>query len=123
MNATPDSIPQRVARGVAVLDHFLPDWEFRVDLETLDIGSCASCALGQLCRSFREGRIDLFGPAPAMDKPIHNYWEWSRQAGECGFDNAPFGKWEDLTAEWKRVILARRATALAAHLSIQEALK
>ncbi len=47
----PDWAMARARMGAAWLDSkFGPDWDRRIDLETLDIGSLDNCILGQLGR-------------------------------------------------------------------------
>jgi hypothetical protein len=112
---TLDDIPERVTRGVALLDEKQPGWEALINLGHLDIGECENCVLGQVYRDqgpgsltpFEAGAIDLIGEyeygfwnnAPAL--VLHGF---SAGAGEdVTFDV--------LTAEWKRVIQERRTAA------------
>jgi hypothetical protein len=100
-----NTIKARVARGAALLDEKLPGWHERVGLEKLDLSRPCYCILGQEFREMAEGTgesgwdvglIDLFG-------------DDADEAGRYGFtvqhDSQSFAA---LTAEWKRVILARR---------------
>ncbi len=112
---TLSDIPERVARGVALLDEKQPGWEALITLGHLDIGECENCVLGQVYRDkgpgsltpFEAGAIDLIGAyeygfwnnAPAL--VLHGF---SAGAGEdIAFDV--------LTSEWKRVIQERCAAA------------
>lgn len=45
MNPTP---AQAAAKGAALLDEEAPGWAERIDLPTLDLGSCWTCVLGQI---------------------------------------------------------------------------
>lgn len=38
----------RIEAGVRLLDARAPGWEDRIDLRTLDLGSCTACVVGQL---------------------------------------------------------------------------
>lgn len=44
-----DTMEQRVAKGVALLDEKMPKWRDFVDLELLDMSEAAYCVLGQAC--------------------------------------------------------------------------
>ncbi len=93
-----DTIAARVARGAALLDEKRPGWDARIDLAVLDLESCRQCVVGQ-----------LFGPEYG-----HDPFGWGLavlgipvEAGRHGFDT--FGEdFADLTAEWRRVVTARR---------------
>lgn len=101
------TIAERVAAGAAFLDEHEPGWVDRIDVGPLNLGSGCRCVLGQLHPdeddpnlSYHEARVDLgIGPL---------------EAEELGFDaETDFGprqNWEydNLTAEWKRVITERR---------------
>jgi hypothetical protein len=39
---------QAAAKGAALLDEEVPGWADRIDVPTLDLGSCTLCVLGQL---------------------------------------------------------------------------
>ena len=39
---------ERVANGIEWLDANVPDWRTKVDKETLNIGACETCVLGQV---------------------------------------------------------------------------
>jgi hypothetical protein len=39
---------EEVTRGAALLDHFDPDWDAFIDLESLDLGDGEVCVLGQV---------------------------------------------------------------------------
>ena len=104
-----DSIETRVARGVALLDKTLADWDERIDLDRLDLRSTCNCVLGQEfanhpdvrggdCQSYDVGLEALLGD----ERDIN------RAAREHGFDSGYGASHAPLTAEWKRVIAARR---------------
>jgi hypothetical protein len=107
MNAT---IRDRVARGAALLDEKRPGWDARVDLAVLDLGDCRRCVVGQLFGPEYEHEherdwgvygwgLDMLGlNAARFEEYAH------------GFDIEDFGgrEFAALTAEWRRVIAARR---------------
>jgi len=102
------TIAERVAAGAAFLDEHDPDWWKRIDLASLNLRSTCHCVLGQLY--------------PDPDDPDESFETATLQLGlsgavieASGFD-LPFpeiaeGHYHDLTAEWKRVITARREAA------------
>jgi hypothetical protein len=106
-----DTIPQRVARGAALLDEKLPGWHERIDLDRLDLASSCDCVLGQEFADHSDAKADVDPYAVGLDKLDL----WGFEAAEDGFES--YSEHDDdeadadhaaLTAEWKRVILARR---------------
>jgi hypothetical protein len=127
MNVTtkPPTVGERVARGMTLLDELEPGWwqEGRIDLGKLDLQAPCKCVLGQLTID-RFGNDDWswfwiiseFGLNPQPRLYMHRgdrETDW-----DCGL-NADTGlssmdmhrEYVALTAEWKRVILARRAAS------------
>jgi hypothetical protein len=100
-----DTVTERVARGVALLDERNPGW-WRTDApvaayiepEILDIGSCGRCVLAQLYGSYFLGSRSL-GLTGVVSR------------AERGFARTDGPSFADLTTEWKRVITGRRAAA------------
>ena len=110
-----DTIEVRVARGAALLDEKLPGWADRIDLDRLDLGSPCRCILGQ---TWDEGRYDDDDPYFMHVRSLFGTYDQQRDAG-LGF-NINFGakllremdaEYAELTAEWRRVIEARREAA------------
>lgn len=95
------AIPERVARGVALLDEKLPGWDGRIDLDNLDLTNACDCILGQeFDDPFRDGYYvgldELF--SGSTDEAIQH-----------GFNVDTGGiEWSLLEVEWRRVVLARR---------------
>lgn len=105
-----DTIETRVARGVALLDEKLPGWDRRIDISELALSNCYRCVLGQLYGNrdideeettpFHVGADELFGRDVFME------------VADYGITTSGgFAEFAPLTAEWKRVILARRGGA------------
>ena len=104
-----------VERGAALLDERLgPEWDEKIDLERLALGSTCDCIVGQLYQ------------APRRRKHAA-YWRGIKELGvkgsepEYGFDTAcgrpgrrGFGSYWSLTAAWKRLIKSRRKAREAA---------
>lgn len=108
-----DSIETRVARGAALLDNTLAGWDERIDLDKLDLASPCNCILGQEFAGYADDfNDDGWTPydAAMIELPMDGYDD----AYHYGFDKL-YGEttaaFRDLTAEWKRVILARRGGA------------
>lgn len=111
---TRPSITARVDRGVALFDRALPGWDDRIDLDRLDVASPCRCPLGQeFADAVREGSDEtgfdigadaLFGPdARADDLAEYGLEQYSDEPGDGGY--------VALTAQWRRVIEARRGGA------------
>jgi hypothetical protein len=119
-----ETIPARVARGAALLDEKLPGWIERIDLDELDLANCFGCVLGQTffnewdeaeytihaeCTPYDFGASELFDIEASYASVM-----LAREPGVYGFTGVPEETdkeraFDALTAEWKRVILARRA--------------
>lgn len=101
-----DTIETRVARGVALLDEKLPGWWQRIDLARLNLGSPCNCILGQEFASHEDVDGDWWTGYEVAQDVLLDY----RDATTFGFDLkfADSCDFPSLTAEWKRVILARR---------------
>jgi hypothetical protein len=89
------SAAERVAAGVALLDQKRPGWDAEVDLTLLLLASCDRCVLGQLYGDYSRA-TDVFDED-----------DYPEQYGFDLFEGDPL-TYEDLTAEWKRVITERR---------------
>jgi hypothetical protein len=104
-------IPERVARGVAWLDEhvrgwWLPDREAAIDLDGMTMSQACSCVLGQLFGDYYAAPIALdeaieagFDTSKGRD-PLLTVEQWTAAISE---------EFSALTAEWGRVIEARRA--------------
>lgn len=103
---TEDEIAQAVVLGAAWLDgKFGPEWQNLVDRNVLDMSSSVSCVLGQ-----------VFGRAYHLVLMAMEIWERMTRVEvrsfmiSHGFDLSEYGRGQhaQLTAEWVRVIEARR---------------
>ena len=98
------TIAERVARGAAFLDEREPGWDARIDLDTLSLDSPCCCVLGQLHGGYGAGlRATGLGDDDGRDIELGFFWTDEHLVG-FSLDDEP----GDLTAEWKRVITARR---------------
>ena len=103
-----DTIQARVACGVALLDEKLPGWVERIDLDTLNLASPCRCILGQtwdLPVGVDYTAFALHADALDIDGDEEVAYGFNA-GGEDWFEDE--GEYDALTAEWKRVILARR---------------
>jgi hypothetical protein len=114
------SIAKRVAQGAALLDKKRPNWWREIDVDSLDIQSTCGCVLGQLGRTAfpmaqhpYDGGLFLVG-LPSYHSRAYGF-DVSSDADEAATideeDRLARNEYTALTAEWKRVIEARRATA------------
>ena len=117
---------EHVAAGAAFLDEHDPDWwradvERAINLDRLALANATHCILGQRCP------LEVLAAAEQADKDglASPFWAyaaalsaWSlddgieidRWARHHGFAGSTAGwPWDDLTAEWKRVITERRS--------------
>ena len=94
---------ERVAKGAALLDEKRPGWVDRIDLDTLDIDNCEDCVLGQAFEAevHDDENCGYTDGLEALGIPS------GRPEEDFGFD-AHRADQASLTAEWKRVITARR---------------
>lgn len=113
------SIPKRVAKGVAWLDANRPGWQDKIEVVRLSMPDSCRCVLGQVFAA--EAMVeDPFTPYAGFDYALnevvtaeeyqnadHENW-----ADLHGFDLpvlANEADWDELQAEWERVIAERRA--------------
>ena len=93
------------ARGAALLDEKLPGWAERINLAELELSSCYRCVLGQ-----------LFAHVPPADEFSSPYSTGMRAIDVSAWDAVRHGfdgdDADDLNAEWRRVITARRTRVL-----------
>lgn len=103
------TVADHVAAGVAFLDGNVPGWDLRIDLGELDLNHCNKCILGQL---YGDPSNDAAYLAEARELGIRGRlddlgFEAPDSYSEAGL-NAAF---DELTAEWARVITERRSAA------------
>ncbi len=86
-----------IARGMALLDEQAPGWERRINLSRLDLGSMATCVVGQLFGCYPDGLagLDDAGMYPR------------RYGFVVDFRLHPAVTYGGLTRAWKRQIRAR----------------
>lgn len=97
----------RVARGVALLDRKAPGWVDRIDLDTLELSSAFDCVLGQLYRGFGAGMYAL-----NLDR---------ESAMAHGFLTSNMDFYDELQAEWIRVIRVLRGEESSEPLKVSKA--
>lgn len=100
-----DTIEARVTRGAQLLDERLPGWVDRIDLDRLNLASSCNCILGQKFGDYLDG-IDALFNCQNTDAINHGFDAFEDEGAD-----AEAAEYEALTAEWRRVILARREQA------------
>jgi hypothetical protein len=107
------TITERVAAGAAYLDEIEPGWVERIDLGKLVLSSPCRCILGQLHGDY--WRSPLMAPYRTAYDP-DQLAEGDDRSAALGFtvtrDSYDSLQFDALTAEWKRLIEARRVVAL-----------
>lgn len=122
------TVTERVAAGAAFLDKRDPGWwvpgtERAIDLGTLSIASASQCVLGQRCPL--ETLAAFFNTTMSNLNSWDDDWRYTAQAEAIsglrhaggllgwavahGFSYDHTDRTDALTAEWKRVITARRS--------------
>lgn len=91
-----DTTADRVARGAALLDQYLPGWTSEINLNELRIESGSDCVLGQLYGDYGDGR-DRVG----IRSTAH-----SESLGFTGGYTG--GDWYGLNEAWRELIEDRR---------------
>ena len=86
---------ERVQAGAKLLDEQHPGWHNKIDIATLNIGSCFRCILGQLYGEFSEGASKLC---------LYH----SEQFGFCLSSNEPPYRYKSLRERWVEEIRERR---------------
>lgn len=105
-----NSIASRVTRGVALLDEKLPGWDAYINTDILDMASFQDDVLNQLWKRVvttpQVHVVDEVATELAKDGGDH-----SPAMRHHGFSSDRGINYVALTAEWKRVVLARRGGA------------
>lgn len=103
------TISERVARGTAWLDENRPGWIDEIDLDRLLMSSPCNCVLGQLYGNYFEVIWgDPVAPRPP-DGRSHGFNAYD--AYDLGGTASQLAEYDDLHAEWVRVITERREAA------------
>lgn len=108
------TIADRVAAGARYLDDADPDWwrenvSNAIDLSELDLAYGDMCVLGQRCpvSDYSRQLRKITGSPDSQPSTVLHPW-----AVAHGFTmDQERGHWATLTAEWRRVIRARRRAA------------
>ena len=98
-----DTIEARVVRGAALLDETLPGWVERIDLDNLALDDECDCVLGQTW--------DGYSLSSPFDAHMNELGLLGSEGIEHGFDVRDPREYEALTAEWKRLVEARRSAS------------
>jgi len=96
-----------IERGMALLDASAPGWEWRVDLDDLDLSSCTLCVVGQLYAGDYSGGLRALGEEDGS-------WIVPREVGFALSDGHHAMTYGGLTTAWRRAIRARRRARVEA---------
>lgn len=98
------TIEERVAKGVEFLDSRLPDWwqTHSINLDKFHLAEACNCVIGQVA-PFPE--FDDAIDAGWLDLDYSTAYEMGFFAGHAWLNEATY---DELTAEWRRVITSRR---------------
>jgi hypothetical protein len=99
----PILIGQRVAAGAVWLDKNTPGWPARVDPDRIRVADPFRCPLGQLYGDFYAAPFPSVGADPHSRADLH------------GFDADDPDVFDQLDAEWARLVTARRTVAVTGH--------
>lgn len=100
-------VANRVALGVSFLDAEVPGWPWRISLPELNLESLCNCVVGQIFGQWSEGAQTAreTGWIPSVETEMEEQWGVA-----SGFDTSSGSplEWDQLQAEWERVINERR---------------
>ena len=97
---TTDNYPTSVKQAARLLDQAKPGWEYKIDLEKLEMGSCTYCILGQLYGDCDIGFKSLFD----------SDWFYVGSTDKSCLKAVPFGT-DTYVEEWVAEIKERRSLA------------
>lgn len=102
-----DTVQERVARGVALLDEVRPSWWRKVALDRLAMESCSNCILGQVYGNYWDGCV-------MIETQTGNYFFSSIRHGftvptaeQENYSEEVCGKFRLLAEAWRAVIRER----------------
>jgi hypothetical protein len=96
-----DRMKTDVARGARLLDQKRPDWYRDINIDTLDMGVCYDCILGQLYRDYGNG---VHAVLAITDEPANYGFSIHREYGE---PPASEKEWKLLADVWIKEIQNR----------------
>lgn len=114
MNVNYGTTAERVARGIDLLDREVPGWLDRIDVDALDVAHPRRCPAAQATGLGYAHAVRVLGLDERTLVSLASAWH--------GFNAIPVSHtrmrdWPDerrqLTDEWRRAIVARRAVAEA----------
>ena len=95
----------RARAGAVLLDAEYPGWAEEIDLDTLDMGDCIECVLGQLYGDYMDGMAALDPAAAESD-------EEPAWAVDLGFNFGDMAtEYSDLDRAWRAEITKRLEAA------------
>jgi hypothetical protein len=97
------TVEERVAKGMKLLDENVPNWTDKIDLETLELAYCGRCVIGQLFGGYRAGlcQLDLIGG----EQDRENGFDITTSANRSTTADEEFA---ELQAEWTKQISIRK---------------
>lgn len=98
----PKTVEVRVKLGADLLDQKAPGWLARINLDTLQLGDCENCILGQIYGHFALGLVET----GLIDEAEDNLLLKHGFVGHNQLDTL------HLEAEWCIVVAARRASEM-----------
>ncbi len=102
------TVAERVGRGAALLDEKMPGWDKLINLDELWQRSACECVLGQLWAEDAGAQERNGGYWPALEQlgmPAYP----TRIPTEYGFAAESADDYDELDAEWQKLILSRRS--------------
>lgn len=100
MTPSADDYREAVSNGAALLDARVPGWRDRVDVTTLNLGSCEHCTLGQLFGDYDAGRRFLeLDDVPESNNARAALYGFSLPLDDVFYDDRP-AHWDALRLAW-----------------------
>jgi hypothetical protein len=122
-----DTIQERVSAGARALDALNPGWEYKINLDRLNVASPENCVLGQLYAHYgdapdalRDNEVGLGfyaeGVGAVDSMSFEDYWARAHVISDQ-INN----EYRDLTNNWHELITCRREEAAAHEELIEQA--
>jgi hypothetical protein len=110
MDREVQSVWPRIMRGLAFLDEVAPpDWRSRINIDTLEVGSCELCVTAQALSTFYPDACDRLGLDPCGDKAVSMGFNVSISGGRSHSEMDH--ELEVLTRGWKMALLPLETAA------------
>lgn len=101
-----ETVNERVARGVALLNEQVPGWRERIDQDSFSLESCHMCVFGQLYGEYYLGESKFFDQFGRGRYEMAAAYGFTQGLNDPEFADQEDALWDELTEAWLTSIRA-----------------